>query len=66
MTSSLNGGSARSYDRMKYEYDVSIILYRMCYKHNTQEIDNRLFKLTYTYQRVTSSKHTKLTATFLY
>ena len=47
MTSSLNGGSARSYDRMKYEYDVSIILYRMCYKHNTQEIDNRLFKLTY-------------------
>ena len=66
MSSSLNGGSARSYDRMKYEYDISMIQYRMWYMYDTQQIDNRLFKLTYTYQRVTSSKHTKLTATFLY
>ena len=66
MSSSLNGGSARSYDRMKYEYDISMIQYRMWYMYDTQQIDNRLFKLTYTYQRVTSGKHTKLIATFLY
>ena len=66
MVSSVNEGYARSYDRMKYEYDVSMIQYRMWYKYNAQQVDNRLLKLTYTYQRVTPSKHTKLTATFLY
>ena len=66
MLSSVNEGYARSYDRMKYEYDVSMIQYRMWYKYDAQQIDYRLFKLTYTYKRVTSSKHTKLTAAFFY
>ena len=58
MVSSVNEGYTRSYDRMKYEFDVTMIQYRIWYKYNAQQIDNRLFKPTYTYQRVTSSKHT--------